>query len=63
MSRLLRHVGFQLKRREGSHAVWEHADGRITVVPEHRGETLGRGLIRTILRDIDLSPDDYIKLR
>lgn len=63
MSRILRNLGFQLARQEGSHAVWEHSDGRVTVVPEHPGEMLGRGLIRRILRDIDLSIDEYVRLR
>ncbi len=63
MSRILTRLGFRLVRRQGSHAIWEHPDGRVTVVPEHRGEALGRGLIRKILRDIDLTPEDYSQLR
>lgn len=63
MARILRQLGFQLVRHEGSHAVWVHADGRITVVPDHPGEALGRGLIRRILREIDLTIEEYIRLR
>lgn len=33
-----------------------------TVVPFH-GEDLGRGLIRKILKDIEISPDEYEELR
>ena len=61
MARMLRHLGFQLLRQKGSHAYFQHADGRATVVPMHRGEDLGRGLIRTILRDIEVSPDDFVR--
>lgn len=32
-----------------------HPDGRATVVPVHSGETIGPGLLRAILRDIDMS--------
>lgn len=61
MARMLRHLGFQLLRQKGSHAYFQHADGRATVVPMHRGEDLGRGLIRTILRAIEVSPDDFMR--
>ena len=30
---------------EGSHKFFAHSDGRTTVIPDHTGEDLGRGLI------------------
>ena len=62
MARMLRRMGFELLRQKGSHAYFQHADGRATVIPMHRGEDLGRGLIRTILRDIEVSPDEFVRL-
>jgi predicted RNA binding protein YcfA (HicA-like mRNA interferase family) len=32
------------------------------VVPVHRGETLGPGILRQILRDIDMTRDELLKL-
>jgi predicted RNA binding protein YcfA (HicA-like mRNA interferase family) len=63
MSKILRHLGFSLLRQRGSHGYFRHADGRATVVPFHKGEDLGRGLIRAILKDIDLGVADYERLR
>ena len=63
MAKILRHLGFILIRQKGSHAYFRHADGRATVVPIHKGEDLGRGLIRTILNDVDMSVAEYEKLR
>lgn len=63
MSKILRHLGFLFVRQKGSHAYFRHSDGRATVVPMHRGEDLGRGLIRAILRDIDLTPEEFVQLR
>ena len=63
MSKILRHLGFSFIRQKGSHAYFRHSDGRATVVPIHKGEDLGRGLIRAILRDIDLSSEGFEKLR
>ena len=63
MSKILRRLGFSLIRQKGSHAYFRHSDGRVTVVPVHPGEDLGRGLIRAILRDIELTPEEYEKIR
>ena len=63
MSKILRHLGFSFVRQKGSHAYFKHPDGRATVIPIHRGEDLGRGLIRAILREVDLSPEEYERLR
>lgn len=57
----LRKLGFQLVRTKGSHHFLRHADGRCTVVPVHRGETIGRGLLAQILRDCELTQDDIQK--
>lgn len=34
------------------------ADVRCTVVPVHRGENIGRGLLAQILRDCDITKED-----
>jgi len=56
--RALRKLGFEVVRTRGSHRFLRHPDGRVTVVPVHRGETLGRGLLAQILRDCELSKED-----
>lgn len=63
MISLLVRLGFQEIRQKGSHRFFAHSDGRNTVVPDHPGEDLSRGLIRKILRDVELSVDEYEKLR
>lgn len=60
---LLEHLGFEQIRQRGSHAYFRHPDGRSTVVPMHRGEDIGRGLLRAILRDIELSVERYERVR
>ena len=47
-------LGFEVARQKGSHCFLRHADGRVTVVPVHSGETIGRGLMAKILRDTEL---------
>ncbi len=62
MCRLLERLGFEAIRQKGSHIYYRHPDGRATVVPYHSGEDLGRGLVRSILKDVELSRDDFLKL-
>lgn len=62
MVKILESLGFKEIRHRGSHKYFRHKDGRTTVVPFH-GEDLGRGLIRKILNDIDISVDEYEVLR
>jgi predicted RNA binding protein YcfA (HicA-like mRNA interferase family) len=50
--------GFVLIRVRGSHHFLRHPDGRCTVVPVHRGETVGPGLLAQILRDCDLTREE-----
>ncbi|MDY6900294.1 MAG: type II toxin-antitoxin system HicA family toxin [Cyanobacteriota bacterium] len=39
-----------------------HDDGRRTVIPVHSGETIGRGLLSQILRDTQLSREEFKEL-
>ncbi|MBU1405986.1 MAG: type II toxin-antitoxin system HicA family toxin [Proteobacteria bacterium] len=53
--RALRMTGFEVVRVKGSHHFLQHSDGRCTVVPVHRGENIGRGLLAQILRDCEMT--------
>lgn len=61
MERLLLLLGFEKTRQKGSHVFYRHADGRTTTVPHHKGSVLARPLIREILREIEVTVDDYNK--
>lgn len=62
MVKILIFLGFGQIRQKGSHVFFAHPDGRATVIPCHN-EDLGRGLIRKILKDIDISIAEYEQLR
>lgn len=63
MCKLLEKLGFVLVHHKGSHARYKHPDGRITVVPVHGNEELGKGLLREILNQIKLDKEEYDTLR
>lgn len=62
VERILIQLGFELVRKKGSHKFYKHPDGRYTVIPFHSSEDIGRGLLRQILREVNLSVDELIKL-
>ncbi|MEK6960663.1 MAG: type II toxin-antitoxin system HicA family toxin [Nanoarchaeota archaeon] len=62
VSRILIKLGFELKRQEGSHMFFEHPDGRTTVIPNHGGEDIDRGLLNKIVKqDLNLEREEFLK--
>jgi len=59
---ILKKAGFEAERQRGSHVFLRHSDGRATVVPIHQGETIGIGLLIKILRDVDMTKEEFYKL-
>jgi predicted RNA binding protein YcfA (HicA-like mRNA interferase family) len=55
-------IGFEIARVRGSHHILLHSDGRRTVVPVHSGETIGRGLLAQILRDCQITREEFKSL-
>lgn len=62
MERALFRMGFVKTRQKGSHAFYRHSDGRATTVPHHRGRDLAKPLVKAILADIEVSPEDFLNI-
>ncbi len=58
----LEKAGFEVFRQKGSHVYLKHPDGRATVVPVHKGESIGKGLLMGIIKDTELGRDEFIRL-
>lgn len=62
--RLLERLGFREIHRKGSHRFFLNPLTRLTTtVPDHGSHDIGRGLLKSILRDIELSAEDFERLR
>lgn len=59
MDTVLLHLGLRPARQKWSHVFYKHPDGRTTTVPHHRGSDLARPLTREILREIELTPEQF----
>lgn len=62
--RALKKAGFFIHHQKGSHATLRHTvdKSKRTVVPVHRGKTLGKGLLLSILKDVGLSVEEFKRL-
>lgn len=57
----LKNNGFHAVRQKGSHVRLRHQDGRVTTIPIHSGQDIGKGLLRKILRDTELTIDELLQ--
>jgi predicted RNA binding protein YcfA (HicA-like mRNA interferase family) len=57
--RVLEKVGFVRIRQSGSHATYRHPDGRWTIVSIHPAKTIPKGTLRKILRDTNLTVQEF----
>jgi len=60
--RVLERIGFVQVRQSGSHRIFKNEKGQRVTVPFHRGKILHPKLLRSILRDADLTTDDLLEL-
>ena len=61
MIRKIEVLGFIAVRQKGSHRFYKNIlTGNTTVIPIHSKE-IGKGLLRKILRDCDLSVEEFVE--
>ena len=60
--KILKKMDFKLKRQRGSHMFFAHIDGRTTIIPNHPGEKIDRGLLNKIIKhDLQINRDEFLK--
>jgi len=60
--KVLQKLGFKKIRQEGSHVFFRHLDGRTTLIPNHPGEKVDRGLLNKIIKkDLQISREEFLR--
>lgn len=59
--KILNKFEFQIIRQKGSHVYLKHQDGRCTVVPLHPGRDIGRGLLKRILNEAEITREGFLR--
>jgi predicted RNA binding protein YcfA (HicA-like mRNA interferase family) len=57
--RVLEHLGFELSRSSGSHRIYKNKANKRVTVPFHGRKTLHPKLLRSILDDAGLTPEEF----
>lgn len=60
--RVLEKAGFFLARQSGSHRIYKNAEGQRVTVPYHSGKELHPKILKNILRDADMTPEEFFEL-
>ena len=58
----LERAGFSLVRQSGSHKIYKNEAGKRVTVPYHAGKVLHPKVLQSILRDTDLTVEEFKKL-
>lgn len=58
--KILNKMGFSKHHQVGSHVQFKHSDKRRVTVPIHSGKDVPTGTLKSILRDIKVSPHEFI---
>ena len=59
--RALEKAGFFLARQSGSHRIYKNAEGRRVTVPYHSGKELHPKILKSILRDADMTVEEFLE--
>ena len=60
--RALEKAGYFLVRQSGSHRIYKNAEGKRATVPFHSGKELHPKILKSILRDADITVEEFLEL-
>ena len=60
--RVLEKIGFALARQSGSHKIYRSPTGKRVTVPYHKGKVLHLKVLVSILKDANLSREEFKSL-
>lgn len=62
LKKILNKLGYNAVRQNGSHVIFANRDRCTIVVPNHKGRKMGKGLLRKLINDLNISVKEFIKL-
>jgi predicted RNA binding protein YcfA (HicA-like mRNA interferase family) len=63
LEKVAQKLGFKKVRQKGSHARWQHSDGRATTIPIHGNAEIGGWLLSQILKQMGITVAEFDQLR
>lgn len=62
LEKILKKLNYLPVRQKGSHVLFENNTGNILSVPKHPSKTIGKGLLRQFIRDMDITTEEFLKV-
>jgi len=62
VTRVLEKAGFVLVRQSGSHKIYKNSEGKRVTVPKHSKKVRHPKVLKSILRDADLTVEQFREL-
>ena len=63
IEKVAKKLGFKKTRQKGSHARWQHPDGRATTITIHGKAEIGGWLFKEILKQMGITEEEFNRLR
>ena len=63
VNKVLRSLGFELVRQNGSHAIYKNNLGKRVTLPVHSGKSISVGVFGAILKDLELNQKEFWKIK
>jgi predicted RNA binding protein YcfA (HicA-like mRNA interferase family) len=63
LEKVAQKLGFEKVRQKGSHARWQHHDGRATTIPIHGNAEIGGWLLSQILKQMGINEAEFNQLK
>ena len=61
-SKILNKLGYFEIRQKGSHVIFKNNNKKTITVPNHPNKTLGKGLLRNYINDLNMTVDEFLNL-
>lgn len=62
LTSIVKKLGFEAVRQKGSHAIFQHSDGRHLTIPIHNKPLAAGTLYSIIKKDLQISKEEFIEL-
>jgi predicted RNA binding protein YcfA (HicA-like mRNA interferase family) len=63
LEKVAKKLGFKKVHQKGSHARWQHSDGRATTIPIHGKSEIGGWLFKEILSQLGITEEEFNQLK
>jgi len=62
LQKILKRLGYLPVRQKGSHVIFSNQSKNTITVPNHPSKTIGKGLLRKLIGDLDIDVSEFIKI-